>query len=451
MRAVLSRDLARLCLLCAASFAVATASDYYVSPGGNDANPGSQDSPFRTIARGVLSAGPGDRIILEDGTYGNEGNLSDGTGGNHGYATPVKITKSGTANAWITVKAANRWGAILDCGTTAAALGCDKNIVLAAGVQYWSFEDLLFTGGAFGGIGTEEGASNIRVKGCRFENIGIWNDPTGIGEEGIRFDVSSSNWRVEGNIFRDIGRIGGVPRLNLDHGIYAAGSNVQIINNIFYNLNKGWSIQIANGANNWLIANNTFAFASTGPGQIALWETSTNVRVDNNIFYEPVRSAIEEYEAVVNGCTADHNLVTGATSIVSGIGVNPGSCGGTNRFGVSPEFVNAEQPPYDFHLRSRSPAIRAGVPLPEVTVDFDGVPRPQNSPPSVGAYEAAPVPPVRNPPRPRPFGKSGSEPILRKRAGKPADDTRREVSHNAEPAICEQSGTYPAGCRSRLP
>jgi hypothetical protein len=433
MRTLLSRDLARLCLLCAGSFGVATASDYYVSPAGNDGNQGSQDSPFRTIARGVLSASPGDQIILEDGIYGNEGHLSDGTGGMHGYATPVKISKSGTANAWITVKAANRWGAVLDCGTTAAALGCDKNIVLDAGVQYWSFEDLVFTRGAFGGIGTEGGASNIRVKGCRFENIGIWNDPTGIGEEGVRFDVSASNWRIEGNIFHDIGRTGGVSNLTLDHGIYAAGSNVQIINNIFYNLNKGWSIQVANGANTWLIANNTFAFASTGPGQIVLWKASTNMMVDNNIFYEPVRSAIEESAAIINGCTFDHNWVTGATNIVSGLGIitNPGGCGGTNRFGVSPGFVSVEQPPYDFHLRSRSPATGAGVPLPEVTVDFDGVPRPQNRPPAVGAYEPTPLPPVRRPPPSSPLGKGGQEPILRKRAGKPADDTRRDPYHAA--------------------
>ena len=48
----------------------------------------------------------------------------------------------------------------------------------------------------------------------------------------------------------------------LDHGIYAKGTNATIINNIFYNMNKGWSIQVANGATNWLIANNTFAFSS---------------------------------------------------------------------------------------------------------------------------------------------------------------------------------------------
>jgi hypothetical protein len=396
----LSRKLFRLCMLWAGSLAVATAADHYVSPSGSDGNDGSQSYPFRTIARGVQAARPGDRIILEDGVYGNEGHLSDGTGALHGYATPVNISKSGTANARITLKAANRGSAILDCGTTSVRLGCDLNIALSRGAQYWSFEDLVLTGGAFGGIASNDGASNIQVKGCRFENIGNWNDSTPIGEAGVGFDVSASNWRVEGNIFHDIGRTGGVLKPNLDHGIYATGSNAVIVNNIFYNLNKGWSIQIANGANNWLIANNTFAFASTGPGQIVLWRSITNVTVANNIFYEPVKSAIEEYSAIVNGCTFDHNLVTGASSIVSGLGVTTDltGCDGTNRFGISPEFVNVERPPYDFHLRTRSPAIGAGVPLIAVTLDFDGVPRPQTRPPSVGAYEPAPLSPIRRTP-----------------------------------------------------
>ena len=406
VRTALSSKLLHLCLLCAGSVPWATAADYYVSPRGSDRNHGSQNYPFRTIARGVQVAAPGDRIILEDGVYGNEGNLSDGTG-LHGYATPVHILKSGTADAWITMKAANRWGAVLDCGTTAAGLGCDVNIALSRGARYWSFEDLVLTGGAFGGITSNDGASNIQVKGCRFENIGLWNDSTRYGEEGIFFDVTAANWKIEGNIFHDIGRTGGIALLQLDHGIYATGSNVIIINNIFYNLNKGWSIQIASGANNLLIANNTFAFANAGPGQIVLWKIITNVTAENNIFYEPVRSAIEEYSAIVNGCTFDHNLVTGASSIVSGLGIstNPGGCGGTNRFVVNPEFVNAERPPYDFHLRTRSPAIGAGIPLAAVPEDFDGNPRPQNSPPAVGAFEPTPPrPPVRRNPPVRPLG-----------------------------------------------
>ena len=41
---------------------------------------------------------------------------------------------------------------------------------------------------------------------------------------------------------------------------------------------------MADGATNWLIANNTFAFPSIGSGQIMLWDDITNIGIINNIF-----------------------------------------------------------------------------------------------------------------------------------------------------------------------
>jgi hypothetical protein len=175
---------------------LASAATYYVSPNGNDSNPGSASQPFRNVSKGVGVARAGDTVILEDGTYGNEGRISDKTGGWYGYASPVKISTAGTSTAWITLKARNKGKAILDCGTTTSVMGCDKNISLMAGAAYWSFEDLVFTRGAFGGIGTDNGASHIRVTGNRFETIGYWNDPTQIGEDGIGFDKGSSDWVI---------------------------------------------------------------------------------------------------------------------------------------------------------------------------------------------------------------------------------------------------------------
>ena len=377
-------------LMCASAFAA----DFYVSPTGKDGNRGSQNSPFRTIARGVQAARSGDRILLLDGVYGNEGHISDRSGGWwRGYVAPVTISKSGTANAWITLKAAHRWGAVLDCGTSARSMGCDKNIILGAGAAYWSFEDLVFTGGAFGGIGTDAGASNIRVKGCRFEYIGNWYDTTQIGEDGIGFDINATNWRIEGNVFHDIGRTGGLSYDNHDHGIYAKGVNITVINNIFYNISKGWSIQTSDGSSGWLIANNTFVGPSSGNGQIMLWNTNTNIRIQNNIFYNPKNVAIEQYESSVKDCTVDHNMVFSASDGRSDTKVRTlaadrlSVCAGMNQVGVDPGFVNVTQQPYDFHLRPGSPGISAGVPIADVTVDFDGVTRPQGHPPSLGAYE----------------------------------------------------------------
>ena len=54
-------------LLFTASFAYATT--YYVATTGNDANPGTQAQPFRTIQKGVSAAANGDTVRVASGTY----------------------------------------------------------------------------------------------------------------------------------------------------------------------------------------------------------------------------------------------------------------------------------------------------------------------------------------------------------------------------------------------
>jgi hypothetical protein len=48
---------------------VAAASAYYVGPGGDDSNPGTQDQPWRTIQHAVDNANPGDTIYIRAGLY----------------------------------------------------------------------------------------------------------------------------------------------------------------------------------------------------------------------------------------------------------------------------------------------------------------------------------------------------------------------------------------------
>jgi hypothetical protein len=177
-----------------------------------------------------------------------------------------------------------------------------------------------------GGLAIDSGASFVNVLNCQFANVGNWVDGTPIGEAGIGFDAGATNWYVNGNIFHDIGQIGGQSYPDLDHRIYAQGINATIINNVFYNINKGWSIQVASGANNGLIANNTLAFPSIGSRQILLWGGVTNISIINNIFYNPSAYAIERYQASRNGCLIDHNLVSGSSTVMS----DPTGCWATN-------------------------------------------------------------------------------------------------------------------------
>jgi hypothetical protein len=62
--------------------------DYYVSPTGSDANPGTASAPFKTFTKANSVLKPGSTLYIYAGTYDQ----------------PLKITKSGTSTEWITIQ-----------------------------------------------------------------------------------------------------------------------------------------------------------------------------------------------------------------------------------------------------------------------------------------------------------------------------------------------------------
>src|SRR5690349_24222594 len=73
---------------------LAQAASYYVSPAGNDSNPGDQNAPFRHLSRGAAAAQAGDTVVVMDGTYDNEGQVAQPGGG---YV--VTLSNSGVPGA----------------------------------------------------------------------------------------------------------------------------------------------------------------------------------------------------------------------------------------------------------------------------------------------------------------------------------------------------------------
>ena len=68
---------------------------YYVSPFGDNANPGTSTHPWQSVQHAVDLSVPQDTIYVDDGLY--EG--------------PVVMTRSGEPEAYITLKSMNKWGA----------------------------------------------------------------------------------------------------------------------------------------------------------------------------------------------------------------------------------------------------------------------------------------------------------------------------------------------------
>jgi len=102
---MIDRVLARLAV-CAVAGALALAApalatDYYVSPLGNDANPGTQLLPWKSIAQvNTVDLAPGDRVLFEGGKN-FPGTLQLGAEDSGTPANPVTITSYGAGRATI--------------------------------------------------------------------------------------------------------------------------------------------------------------------------------------------------------------------------------------------------------------------------------------------------------------------------------------------------------------
>lgn len=361
---------------------LAQAASYYVSPAGNDANPGDQNAPFQHVSRGVSAAQAGDTVVVMDGTYDNEGQVAQPGGG--GYV--VTLSNSGVPGAPITIMAQNRGGAILNAASsTRSALGCYGAWAYfnASRVSFVVIQGFVIENACLSGIQINGTAHDLTIKWNEIRNIGNWDNSTNQHASGTYLNSNEYNITFDGNVFHDIGGA----TANQEHAIYSYSSNLIVINNIFFNQVHGWDIHIAGGSNIF-IGNNTFAYSNPNrDGQVILWQSQplSNVVIENNIFYQPPSTAVVSWQAgSIPGCTIQNNLTTSGS-----IWDNGSNCAVVNNLvGVDPNFVNGLYGPLDFHVQPGSPAIGAGVPLPFASVDLENRPRPTNSAVDIGALQA---------------------------------------------------------------
>ena len=119
-------------LLCMALPMMVAATEFHVSPKGNDANPGTVDKPLRTIQAALNKLNPGDVCVVHNGTYRES----------------IEMPKSGYEGAPITIKAAQGEHPIIS-GLDVLDLkwqATDKKGIYVADYKNSNFEQLFIDG-----------------------------------------------------------------------------------------------------------------------------------------------------------------------------------------------------------------------------------------------------------------------------------------------------------------
>jgi hypothetical protein len=369
---------------------------YYVSPLGNDTNPGTQASPFRSIQKAADIVNPGDTVVVENGVYTDT----------NGDDAVVKIGRGGLSNNWIVFRSKNRWGAKLDGQNSATSNGFE----FINGVGYVRIEGFEIYGlgnftGSSSGVDIYAGGHDVQIVGNHLHHIGNNCSTTTNGQVAVY--IQRNNVTVEGNFIHDIGRhfpgesgctypSGFFGYQTLDHGIYLNGggsdtskraTGAMIRNNVFSNIKHGWGVQFYPGTlANINVLNNTFAFGNPNKNysHIVLDANISNTNIANNIFYQPEGGKTMEYGGgTMSNVVVRNNLTSGNSmtdaSTPSGMALT------ANLMSSDPSLVNPLG--FDFHLQPESPAIDGGASLSEVVNDYEGRARPQGAGHDIGAIE----------------------------------------------------------------
>lgn len=283
---------------------------YHVAPWGDDEHAGSSTEPFATIQHASDIVKPGDTVIVRDGIY------TDTNGDGFG----VFLDRGGTSSQWVTFRSENARGAVLSGqnNTTDYGWGFGSNAdhVVVEGFELTQF--------AHGGVWANSTSNNVVIRGNEIHDMGRRCTETSLGT-GLGFYLNGiSDWVIEQNVVHTNGRLHNNERCsyprgffydtNHDHGIYADDlSGLTIRNNVFYDHDSGWAIQVtpSSAAEGLWIVNNTFADSNPAREGHILFVGRITGLVANNLFYHPNDAILYPYDLTGGGqVTISHNITT---------------------------------------------------------------------------------------------------------------------------------------------
>jgi parallel beta-helix repeat protein len=395
---------------------------FYVSPSGNDLNPGTTAQPWKTLQHAADLVNAGDTIIILSGNY----------------TKGLKLTRSGEAGNTIKFIGEDVSNTVIDGSSD------ERDCFFVEEADYISFENITIKNAVRTGIRLSY-SDHITIKNCKLADNSKWGIFTDFSnyttiedceaygsrdEHGIYISNSSDNavirrnrchdnaasgiqinadpsmggdgisagCEIDSNICYENGKLGGAA-INL-----ASVRDSVLSNNVIYNNYAGgiaaWDDEQGDswGCRNLSIINNTIYFR---PGQgrwcISLKNGSVNATVLNNLIFGGAKGSVELDETTFSSITMDYNIFF--SSDYPGIAENED----TDTFysldewkSLGHDLHSMQFPPsqvitgttsFDAHLINNSPAIDSGTAV-NLTNDFEGDSRPQRTGWDIGADEA---------------------------------------------------------------
>ena len=408
------RVINRAILLMTAALTVASvhightqANTFFVAQNGDDSSTGTISQPWRTIRDAVSRLRPGDTLYIRGGTSTGTANVVDSQSSyvpsGTSWSNPITIAgypgetvklqpPTGTSGIRLTTSAPSYLvfqDFIIDkVNETTYAEG----IYVGNGAHHNRFLRLEVKNNFNNGVSFSDANGNSpfnEVINCRIHDNGR--------QEGINRGygayITSSDNLFDGN---DIYNNGGYGlHFYNNGGPLDVARNVIRNNRIYGNGTHGGSnygLVVAWGADNLVYNNIIFG----NRGGILVYNNSERASIYNNTIYNNSGEGIAmQYYA--SAPIVKNNIVYGnAAGIVDNGG--SGTPQMSNNLTSNPRFTNASA--MDFTLLSDSPARDAGVEVPSVPTDFNGIRRPQEGAFDIGAHEySAGAPPAPRPPQ----------------------------------------------------
>ncbi len=355
-----------------------TGATRFVSPNGDDANPGTEDKPWRTLQKACTSLRPGMVVCLRAGTY---------------YG-PATVRTQGTENAPAAIRAVEGAEVVITYSEEWIKAEADKlisvepspdirNRAMGKDGQSKHYPPLLTLTGGFVEVSglhfvgvrdrlphnlySENGVSISGGTGYRV----LYNEIENVGHCGVKpMDHGEHGFLIEGNFIHDVGHT------QHDHGIYCPSDDGVIRRNLILN-SAGYGVHAYSTPERIVISHNIVAghadygiilggpeakvfhnvvFGNHEGGLFFFRDACRHAVVENNIFWGPGKAFGVDHNPSDN--LADYNCVAPGSAVAS---ISPAYAYGPHNLRADPGFVNAAA--LDFTLQPDSPCVDAGDPI----------------------------------------------------------------------------------------